>query len=337
MWLTLVLLAFVWPFGLCNDPDLPFNLANTASNREMCWERCFQVEDDDSERFREVYDDFYKMGMEARRLKNMYGVNGTAILLDSTLSAANPEELPSDGNGPNYVVWTGDGSTADQIWEFQRNLAAIVMMIMGSDDEHNPVYLVQFNENGASTCEEFHCLHACEADYIMDSELDSPDIESYKHGNIEVACHVSKRFISRTPCEAKISNEMAIGFLNSGIKFEKSIHDESSSEENDPALKAFGKACLNHFNTRMAVGTHVARWADLDEWSSKAARPFYFHDNRFTREAAATLRSCLRTRCCATTATYYLQGITGNICKKSDDSTGYNIDNFYGHSSYGAS
>ena len=44
------------------------------------------------------------MGMEARRLKNMYGVNGTAILLDSTLSAANPEELPSDGNGPNYVV-----------------------------------------------------------------------------------------------------------------------------------------------------------------------------------------------------------------------------------------
>ena len=109
----------------------------------------------------------------------------------------------------------------------------------------------------------------------MDSELDKPDIESYKHGNIEVACHVSKRFISRTPCEAKISNEMAIGFLNSGIKFEKSIHDESSSEENDPVLKAFGKACLNHFNTRMAVGTHVARWADLDEWSSKAARPFY--------------------------------------------------------------
>ena len=57
-----------------------------------------------TEYFREVYDDFYKMGMEARRLKNMYGVNGTAILLDSTLSAANPEELPSDGNGPNYVV-----------------------------------------------------------------------------------------------------------------------------------------------------------------------------------------------------------------------------------------
>ena len=42
--------------------------------------------------------------MEARRLKNMYGVNGTAILLDSTLSAANPAELPPDGNGPNYAV-----------------------------------------------------------------------------------------------------------------------------------------------------------------------------------------------------------------------------------------
>ena len=34
----------------------------------------------------------------------MYGVNGTAILLDSTLSAANPAELPPDGNGPNYAV-----------------------------------------------------------------------------------------------------------------------------------------------------------------------------------------------------------------------------------------
>lgn len=336
MWLTLVLMAFIWPFGLSNPPDLPFNLANNlVPNRELCWERCFQVEDDDTERFREIFDDFYKMGMEARRLKNMYGVNGTAILLDSTLSAANPEELPSDGNGPNYVVWTGDGSTADQIWEFQRNLAAIVMMIMGSDNEHNPVYLVQFNEHGASTCEEFHCLHACEADYILDTELDRPDIESFKHGNIEVACHLSKRFISRTPCESKISNEMAISFLNSGIHFQKSIHEDSSSEEE--TFQIFGKApCLNHFNTRMAVGTHVARWEDLDKWSSRAARPFYFHDNRLVRDAAATLRQCLRTRCCPLEATYFDTGITGNVCKKSDSSTGFQVDNDYGHSAYGS-
>ena len=52
----------------------------------MCWERCFQVEDTETERFREIYDDFYRMGMEARRLKNMFGVNGTALMLDTTLA-----------------------------------------------------------------------------------------------------------------------------------------------------------------------------------------------------------------------------------------------------------
>merc|ERR1739844_851134 len=47
--------------------------------------------------------------MEARRLKNMYGVNGTAILLDSTLSTANLVDInsghvPSDHSNavPNY-------------------------------------------------------------------------------------------------------------------------------------------------------------------------------------------------------------------------------------------
>ena len=40
-------------------------------------------------------------------------------------------------------------STADEIWEFQKNLAAITTMVMGSDDEHNPLYLMQFDENGA--------------------------------------------------------------------------------------------------------------------------------------------------------------------------------------------
>lgn len=73
-----------------------------ANSNEMCWESCFQVEDEAEERFREVYDDFYRMGMEARRLKNMFGVNGTALLLDSTLSAFNPD----DEFNPVYKVCT---------------------------------------------------------------------------------------------------------------------------------------------------------------------------------------------------------------------------------------
>lgn len=79
------------------------SLTEALVNNEMCWETCFQVEDEAEERFREVYDDFYRMGMEARRLKNMFGVNGTALLLDSTLSAFNPDE-PFN---PIYKVFFG--------------------------------------------------------------------------------------------------------------------------------------------------------------------------------------------------------------------------------------
>ena len=42
--------------------------------------------------------------MEARRLKNMYGVNGTVILLDSTLSSINPINWSGAQPGPNYNV-----------------------------------------------------------------------------------------------------------------------------------------------------------------------------------------------------------------------------------------
>merc|ERR1739848_28652 len=76
---------------------------------EMCWESCFHVEDTDDERFREVYDDFYRMGMEARRLKNMYAVNGTALFLDSTLLLIMPPPSIWKIKPPNYgllsVTW----------------------------------------------------------------------------------------------------------------------------------------------------------------------------------------------------------------------------------------
>jgi len=339
MWLYLLLLALLWPFGFSHDnqPDLPYG-SNVNPNRELCWERCFQIEDNDLERFREIYDDFYKMGMEARRLKNMYGVNGTVILLDSTLSSINPINWSGAQPGPNYnlpPLEQGE-STADEIWEFQKNLAAITTMVMGSDDEHNPLYLMQFDENGAKTCEEFQCLHSCEADYIMDTELDKPNTNNDEDGKIEVGCHMSKEYVCSTPCNAYIANEMAISFLNSGIEFKRSLHEDFSSEEDD-AIKKLGNApCISHYNTRMAIGTHLARWEDLDKWSSKAARPFYFHDNKLTMNAATALRSCLRTRCCPIEGDFYLHGITGDVCKKSVLENGYDIVNSYDHSAYGS-
>ena len=105
----------------------------------MCWERCFQVEDTETERFREIYDDFYRMGMEARRLKNMFGVNGTAMMLDTTLAQFHKTGLNLDLE-----------DQADEIWMFQKNLAAIIAMLTGADNDHNPFFLYQFNEEGAT-------------------------------------------------------------------------------------------------------------------------------------------------------------------------------------------
>ena len=44
MWLYLLLLALLWPFGFSHDnqPDLPYG-SNVNPNRELCWERCFQI------------------------------------------------------------------------------------------------------------------------------------------------------------------------------------------------------------------------------------------------------------------------------------------------------
>ena len=73
------------------------------------------------------------------------------------------------------------------------------------------------------TCEEFQCLHSCEADYIMDTELDKPNTNNDEDGKIEVGCHMSKEYVCSTPCNAYIANEMAISFLNSGIDFKRLV------------------------------------------------------------------------------------------------------------------
>lgn len=125
-----------------------------------------------------------------------------------------------------------------------------------------------------STCDEFHCLHACEANYLLETELNTPKINEYKDGNIEAACAMSKRTMQNVPCIADTKNEMAIAFLNSGIQFHRyHKHDDSSSSESSEYRGV--KPCKAHYDTRMAIGTHVARWENLDRWSTTAARPFY--------------------------------------------------------------
>jgi len=303
----------------------PSDRVDRLANEEVCWEQCFQVEDTQFERFREVYDDFYRMGMEARRLKNIFSINGTALLLDSTLAEyhATNANLDKDDKAAN-------------LWQFQKNVASIVTFLTGSDNDHNPFYLEQFNEYSAFSCDEFHCLDACEVDKIInggppgaasiDDELENIQTNgtSHRRGNVEAACAQAKRYMEGTTgCGAVVKNEMAIGFFNSDIwsrldrdRRHSSSSSSSSSEEHMPG------PCYAHFNTRYAIGTHAAGWDEIEEFSTSAAHGFYIHDNEYTMAAAQELRNCISFRCCPTqvgdppaAVTWWNPTIAGTSCK----------------------
>ena len=78
--------------------------------------------------------------MEARRLKNLYNVNGTAFLLDSTVSEYHD---PTENPGLEREDW------AENIYGFQRHLIQAMAFMMSNDDVHNPFFLTQFNERMA--------------------------------------------------------------------------------------------------------------------------------------------------------------------------------------------
>ena len=140
-----------------------------------------------------------------------------------------------------------------------------------------------------STCDEFHCLDACEVDKVIwggppgtaltgldELEALETGTTSHRRGNVEAACAQAKRYIESTTCDASIKNEMAIAFLNSDIwsrlhrdRRHSSTSSSSSSEEHTPG------PCYAHFNTRYAIGTHAAGWDEIEEFSTSAAHGFY--------------------------------------------------------------
>jgi hypothetical protein len=100
-----------------------------------------QVDDTINEVYRELYRDIYVAGMEARRMKNIYNVNGTAILIDSSLAKYHNSSLNSD---------LDDGDSFEEIFTIQIYLAAIMAMLLESkDSNHNPIFITQFNQDRA--------------------------------------------------------------------------------------------------------------------------------------------------------------------------------------------
>ena len=265
-----------------NQPDIPYDWTSVDYG-ETCWERCFQIKDvKDIEQYRLVYKDLYMMGMKARNLKNRYGVNGTAILLDSSLAS--------------YHGLSGlkEEDTKDFLWSFEKKLARILAFLVEGDNLYNPLYIIQFNQEAGYTCTSHHCLDSCEADYAIgnvklllilyarwrfeivrvfftDYQMDEVQFsqDSGQKGHIDAACSISKRSIdaSRSKCGADIRNEMAIAVLNSDIR---GLDEESSSEEDS----GYG-ACRAHFDTRYVVGTNSARDKEMRKFSSQEFRTHY--------------------------------------------------------------
>ena len=90
----------------------------------------------------------------------------------------------------------------------------------------------------------------------METELNQPKNNTFIDGNIEAACSMSKRYMQNTQCTANVKNEMAIGFLNSGIQFDRYKYRDiyrgsSSSSSSSESFEGHGfKPCLAHFDTR---------------------------------------------------------------------------------------
>jgi hypothetical protein len=256
---------------------------------EVCWEGCFQMIDMDAtlKKYRPAYFELYDMGMEARRLKNMRSVNGTTMLIDSTLSQWHDSTTNLD---------LEDHEKAENIWAFQLNLATITTIMQANDNMRNPLSIVQFNEKSAWTCSQFTCLDMCSAATIFDDPATylTPiqlNATSYKDGNTEAACRLGYENLhdaSETLCTAEIDREMAITIVNSD--FDSNVKESDEWDDYSP--------CDEHFDTRYAIGTHAADYHELKDWSSMDAHPTYIKDSQYTQEAAELLKTCMMERCC---------------------------------------
>ena len=139
----LIFLIFVQAHDKGNDPNIPYDWIwnidadledNYRSTNETCWERCFQIKDTTFERFNIVYKDLYMMGMKARNLKNRYGVNGTAIIIDSTLASY------------HSLAGLDEEDSGAFLWAFQKKLASAMAFLIEGDNLYNPMYIMQFNQ-----------------------------------------------------------------------------------------------------------------------------------------------------------------------------------------------
>ena len=87
------------------------------------------------------------MGEEAQRLKNFYGVNGTAFLIDSSIAFDDDNSEPA--NGPYVRPRLTSTEEARLFYKLEKDLVMIIAHMMSSERDHNPMYFVQYDQREA--------------------------------------------------------------------------------------------------------------------------------------------------------------------------------------------
>jgi len=142
---------------------------------ENCWEKCFRVANTPDEKYTAAFNELYRAGMEARKMKNYFNANGTTYFLDSSIYIVDEEDL---GNN---------------LYLFQRRIASIVNYMMGSSSNLNPAYIFQFTQDESWTCNDHTCLDRCKFDQILFNSLENIKMVPKNHNadNAEAVCELA--------------------------------------------------------------------------------------------------------------------------------------------------
>ena len=253
---------------------------------ESCWEQCFQsiqsvFAPEELKAYEVEAARFLDIGTYARYLKNTESVNGTAILLDYTFSKWHDPKInfmlqPHENVSQFHFLENLEKIEffqGENLWKLQRETAAITILMLGADQERNPISLIQFDEESAWRCNQLSCLDQCEASEIL---LNKPaeflkgvrmDDDSKYDANVEAACRVAYKSFSDYCNDEDFRNEMAIAFFNSEFHYNV-----------EKKYKQTFSPCSTHFETRMAVGIHAAKKHELKQWSSKDELGTYYDE-----------------------------------------------------------
>jgi hypothetical protein len=296
---------------------VPSQASHDSNCAEACWEKCFQTDGTENERYKEVYDNLLEIILEINLLTKIYNVTKLGFLYDTAMSSRHGiNENPATGNLEN-------GHNTFHVYFML--MQAILLAVNGQKN-----YIVQYNEESAWACNEMQCLDntncaVTEAvKYMVPIEL-LPT--SHCPGAIEAACKLMHDQMTDVPCSSGNDNRMVVAISNGDININNPYrhvkHHESSSEESicppfrwahfngDSSSSSgsderdFFSPCHSYFDTRYAIGTHTAKREVMELFTSKHGNHRYFHDEEFTLNALDNLVWCMTrtTACCASTPT----------------------------------